>query len=119
MGSLIFQRLYNVGMIPDCGLGHCVLQSVEEPLGGFLAVGHYVAFGVSAALVAAAKVDDAKGVVGVVCGDVAAACLAFGQRRLEVVRSGGYHLQHWPRPLPGREEYRPGLAGQLKRINGF
>ena len=106
-------------MIPDCGLGHCVLQSIEEPLGGFLAVGRYVAFGVSAALVAAAKMDYTKGAVGVVCGDVAAAYLAFGQRRLEVGRSGGYHLQHWPRPLPGREEYRPGLSGRLKRINGF
>ncbi len=111
---LIVTGHYDIGIIPSGGLYHRVLQRVEVAFGGRLTVGRDVAFGILSVLVATAKVDDAEGAVGVVCGDEAATGMALCQRRLKVGLAGGYNLEHWPRPLLRLKEYCPALWDNSK-----
>ncbi len=106
-------------MIPGDGLCHRVRQGFAEVVGLGLAVDGDMLVGVSPVLVAAAKVDDHKGAVGVMCRDEAAARLASLQCPGEVCRGSGHYLEHAVGVLPGGEQHDTGAPFQDEGVYRF
>ena len=107
--------VYNIRLVPRNCLCHRVLQVLDNLLVVVLSDGD-MPFRVLSVVVAACKVDDAEGTVGIVVG-YQASHLENCQYAVEVCRSGGYHLQHAPWAFLSREERLPFLLTEQEGMN--